>query len=135
MLREAHEKCAKRMTILPLLPIRIDVHDQMLSGSDLMMLVQSVPGLELRYRDLKLLGNTKDRIAAAHGVEHAAAGLRALIAKPSCARLDHQALTLHQRIPRAHVIQPGESAHRHSMAARDTAQRLAGADAIDDLTL
>src|SRR5882724_939117 len=35
--------------LLTLLPAGVDVHDQALSGSDLMMPVQAVPSLELRY--------------------------------------------------------------------------------------
>src|SRR5882757_1603405 len=37
-----------RPILLALLAVRVDVHDEMLSGSDLMMLVQAVPGFELR---------------------------------------------------------------------------------------
>src|SRR6266478_2933961 len=65
---------------LTLLPARCDVHDEALSGSDLMMLVQAVPGFELRNRDLELPRNTVDRIAPAHDIEHPAAGSHSFIA-------------------------------------------------------
>src|ERR1700683_5864417 len=57
-----------------LLAIRIAVHDQTLSRPDLVMLVQAVPALELRHRDLILPRNAEDRVAAAYGVQHPAAG-------------------------------------------------------------
>src|ERR1700674_5643348 len=99
------------------------------------MAVKAVPGLELRNRDLKLARNAVDGVAAAHGVEHATAGLYSLVAITPSARLDDQALTRHQRLGGAHAIQPGEGAHRHAVAARNAAQRLTGANAIDDLML
>src|SRR5258706_8977973 len=107
----------------------------MLAGSDLVMLVQAVPGFELRDRDLNLARNAVDGVAAAHGVEHPAAGPRSLVAITPCARFEDQALTLDQGVAGVHVVQPGERAHRHAMTARDAAQRLAGANAIDDLML
>src|SRR5260370_36451589 len=125
----------KAVSGLALLPVRIDVHDQMLPGPDLMMPVKAVPGFELRNRNLKLPRNAVDGVAEAHGVEHAAAGPHSLVAITPCARLDDQALTLHQGVAGSHVIQPGESAHRHAVAARNAAQRLARANAIDDLML
>src|ERR1700730_18395277 len=100
-----------------------------------MMLVEAVPGLELRNRDLELARNAVDGVAAAHGVEHTAAGPHSLIAITASARLHDQALTRHQRVGRADVIQPGQRAHRHAVAARNAAQRLTWAHAIDDLTL
>src|SRR5208283_3099318 len=48
-----------------------DVHDQMLSGADLVALVESVPAVQLRDGNLKLVGDAVDRVALAHGVEHA----------------------------------------------------------------
>src|SRR6202021_191286 len=83
-----------------LLPFRFDVHDQTLTRSDLVMLVQAVPGFELRHRDLELAGNAEYCVAAAHGVEHSAAGFHSLIPKAPRARLDDQALSLHERIRR-----------------------------------
>src|ERR1700676_891498 len=51
-----------------LLPVLVDVHDETLSGSDLVMLVEAIPALELRHRHLKLTRNAEDRVAATHGV-------------------------------------------------------------------
>src|SRR5882762_8149281 len=100
-----------------------------------MMLVEAVPGFELRDRDLKLTRNAVDGVAVAHGVEHAAAGSHSLVAITPCARFEDQALTLHQGVCGVHVVQPGERAHRYAVAARDAAQRFACTNAIDDLTL
>src|SRR5260370_27614926 len=99
------------------------------------MPVQAVPSLELRNRDLKLLRNAVDGVAAAHGVEHAAAGTYSLIAITPCAALDDQALALHQGVAGPHVVQARESTHRHPMTPPNAAQRLTRANAIDDLTL
>src|SRR5258708_29924170 len=120
---------------LALLAVRVDVPYQPLSGSDLMMPVQAVPALELRNRELKLPRNAVDRVAVAYGVEHAAAGPHSLIAITPRACLEDQALTLHQGVAGFHVIQAGERAHRHAVAARNAAQRLTRANAIDELTL
>src|SRR5208283_1477103 len=113
----------------------VDVHDQPLSGSDLMVLVQPVPALELGDRDLKLTRNAEHRVAAAHGIQHAPAAHHSLVAIAPRARLDDQPLTLHQRIAGIQVVQPRQRAHRHAVAACDTRESLAGADAIDDLPL
>src|SRR5450631_2382868 len=51
-----------------LLPVLVDVHDEALPGSDLMMLVEAIPALELRHRHLKLTRNAEDRVAATHGI-------------------------------------------------------------------
>src|SRR5271168_1500304 len=100
-----------------------------------MVFIQPIPALELRHRDLKLARNAVHGVAAAHSVEHAAAGSRAFVAVATRARLDDQALSLHQRIGSPHVIEPRQRAHRDAVAARDAAQSLTRAYAIHDLTL
>src|SRR5882757_6604621 len=59
---------------LPLLPARIDVHDETLPSPDLVMLVQPVPALQLRDRHLKLARNAIDSVAASHRIEQAVPG-------------------------------------------------------------
>ena len=118
-----------------MLSIGIDVHDDALAGFDLVPLVDAIPRLELLFADLELMRNAVNGIAAAHGIQNAAAAFHAFAAETARARLDDQALALDERIAGFHVVEPGQRAHRHVIAARNAIQRLAGAHAIDDLAL
>src|SRR5260370_3600528 len=62
----------KAVSGLALLPVRIDVHDQMLPGPDLMMPVKAVPGFELRDRNLNLPRKAQDGVANTHVVHNPA---------------------------------------------------------------
>src|ERR1700677_2297356 len=90
---------------LPLLAIRIDVHDQPFSRSDLVALVDAIPDLELGHRYLELMRDAEHRVAAAYGIQHAATAHHALVAIMPRAGLDDQPLALHQRIAGPQVVQ------------------------------
>src|SRR6202034_977372 len=118
-----------------LLPARVDVHDEPLAGSDLMILVDAVPTLQLGDRDLELMRDAVHRIAVPHRVEGATAAHDAFVAIATRARLDDEPLAPGQGIAELQVVQARERAHRHAVSPRDAAQGLACADPINELPL
>src|ERR1700722_8674644 len=126
---------ARTPASLPLLPARVDVHDEPLSGSDLMILVDAVPTLQLCDRDLELMRDAEYRIAAPHRVERAPAALDAFVAIAPRARFDDKPLALGQGIAELQVVQARERAHRNAVAPCDAAQSLAGANSVNELPL
>src|ERR1700734_3209592 len=120
---------------LPLLPARVDVHDEPLAGSDLMILVDAVPALQLCDRDLELMRDAVHRIAVPHRIERASAAHDAFVAIAPRARLDDEPLALGQGIAELQVVQARECAHRHAVAPRDAAQGLACANPVNELPL
>ena len=105
----------------------------MLSGADLVALVQAVPGVELRHGDLELAGDAIDRIALAHRVKHALAFRAAFIAQSASACADDQALACVDRIAGTQVIKLRQGCNRDSVTARDAVERLARAHPVHDL--
>src|SRR5271166_5577567 len=105
----------------------------MLPRADLMVAIEAVPTLQLRNRHLKLMGYAEHRVALAHRVHEPAARHGAFVAIMPRARLDDEALPLHDRIAGAQIVEACKHADRYALSLRDLGQGIAGPHAVDDL--